>query len=558
MKFDKENLKQIVKGIQWSSGIAAAVIGVLLIATLIQTQIHDPVNNQTLSSLMQRIEREPSNQNLKDEIRALDLLSRKAYFTSVEQLRTGSILFFAALAVFLIMWRIHAALSPVKVTIADKKVSWWQSQTRSAKTVAFTGAFFVSAVVLSNVLLKYVFTSSDSFNWIAKSDDRSETQWANFRGPGGIGISSSNTVPINFNVETMEGVRWKTKVPLEGFNSPVIYDGRIFLTGGTKDERQVFCFDVNDGKLLWTYNVKVTGSDKRPLPKVDRETGFAAPTAASDGKRVYAIFATGELVSLTVRGKHVWSRLVDIPDNHYGHSSSLIESNGLLFVQLDEYDKGKLLAVNSRTGKTVWEAERTILSWGSPIIVNTGIRSELILVDNEAVTSYDPATGKKLWSKDCLYGEVGPSAAFTSGKLFVANEYASATGIDLLNLDSDGIPSVMWDWRGALPNTASPVSIDTLLFLATASGTLTCIDNRSGTTLWEHEFDRGFYSSPIIAAGHVFLIDRNGVMHIFKASDEYSHVASHNFGEPIVTTPAILDGYMIVRGEEFLYRIDGI
>ncbi|MCL2689873.1 MAG: PQQ-binding-like beta-propeller repeat protein, partial [Chitinispirillia bacterium] len=360
MKLDKENLKQIVKGVQWSSGIAALIIGILLMATLIQTQIHDPVNNQTLSALMQRIESEPSNQQLRDEIRTLDLLSRKAYFTSIEQLRTGSVLFFTALAIFLIMWRTHAALSPVKIIIADKKLSWRQSQTRSAKTVAFAGVFFIAAVIFSSVFLQHIFTASNTFRWTSKSNDRSAAQWANFRGPGGIGISSSETAPVNFNVETMEGVRWKTKVPLEGFNSPVIYDGRIFLTGATKDARQVFCFDVNDGKLLWTYDVKVKGSENRPLPKVDRETGFAAPTVAADGKRVYAIFATGELVSLTVKGKHVWSRLLDIPDNHYGHSSSLIESNGLLFVQLDEYDKGKLLALNSRTGKTVWEAPRTI------------------------------------------------------------------------------------------------------------------------------------------------------------------------------------------------------
>ena len=558
MKFDKEKLNQVVRGVQWSSSITILIIGVLLIATLIQTKIHDPVNNETLSGLIQRIEKESSDQQLKDEIRTLDLLSRKAYFTSVNQLKTGSVLFFAALAVFLIMWRIRAALSPVKVTIDNKKGSWWQSQTRSAKAVAFTAAFFAAAVILSGTLLKHVFTSPDSSKLAVNSDDEPAAQWANFRGPGGIGLSSSNTVPVNFNVESMEGIRWKTKVPIEGNSSPVIYDNRIFLTGGTKEARQVFCFDVSSGKLLWSYNVNVAGSENRPLPKVDKETGFAAPTAACDGKRVYAIFATGELVCLTVKGKHIWSRYLGAPDNHYGHSSSLIANNGLLFVQLDEYDKGKLLAINGKTGKTVWEAPRTVLSWGSPILVNTGIRSELILVDNEAVTSYDPSTGKKLWSKECLYGEVGPSAAFTSGKVFTANEYASATGIDLINLDSNGIPTTLWEWRGSLPSAASPVAADTLLFLAATGGTLTCLDNRNGTVLWEHEFDNGFYSSPLIAAGYVFLTDRKGVMYIFAASGEYSHAAPREFGEPVVTTPAILDGYMIVRGEEFLYRIDGI
>ncbi|MDR0306029.1 MAG: PQQ-like beta-propeller repeat protein [Chitinispirillales bacterium] len=557
MKYDKKTVGQIVKGVQWSSGIAIMVIGVLLAATLIQIKIHDPVNNQSLSNLMQRLERDPSNQNLKEDIRALDLLARKAYFTSAHQLRTGSAILLAALAIFLIMWKINAAIFSTQAAPPVKKLSWWQLQTRSAKTVAFAGGFFVTAAIFSSVLLKYTFTSSNSPGQAADYVDESLSQWANFRGPQGIGIASGDA-PVDFDAASMEGIRWKVKVPLEGNSSPVVYDDRIFLTGGTKDARQVFCFDVSNGKLLWSYNVKVGGSEDQPLPKVDRETGFAAPTVACDGKRVYAIFATGELVSLTVKGKHVWSRFLGAPDNHYGHSSSLIAGGGLLFVQLDEYDKGKLLAINGKTGKTVWEVPRTILSWGSPILVNTGSRRELILVDNETVTSYDPVSGKLLWSKDCLYGEVGPSAAFSSGKVFVANEYAAAAGIDLVNLGDDGLPPVLWEWRGALPSTASPVSIDTLLFLATAGGTLTCIDNRTGTTLWEHEFDQGFYSSPVVAAGHVFLTDRNGVMHIFTVSDEqYSHVASREFGEPIVTTPAILDGYMVVRGEKFLYRVDG-
>jgi outer membrane protein assembly factor BamB len=158
-----------------------------------------------------------------------------------------------------------------------------------------------------------------------------------------------------------------------------------------------------------------------------------------------------------------------------------------------------------------------------------------------------------------MHGEVGPSPAFASGLVSVANEYAVVASIDVANPGEDGVPPMLWRRRGDLPNTASPLSIDSLLFLATATGTVTCHDNRDGTILWTQEFDRGFYSSPIAAGNKVFLFDRNGVMHVFEVSaEEFKPVAMSAIGEPVTTTPAVLNGYIIIRGDRYLYRIDEI
>jgi len=556
MKIDKKTIVQIIKGLQWSSGIAALIVGILLAATLVQMHIHDPLISSDFSNFTQLIDRNPSDQNLKDEIRALDMLARKAYFTSLYQMKAGAIILLIAAGLFLILWNIRTTLFPAPPAPPGEKVSWWKEQTQSAKTVAFASAAIVIIVTLFGINHKYQLTST----LLAKRDSIVDSEhfsqwWMNFRGPDGIGIANFDNAPIKFDGESMAGIRWKTETPLEGFSSPVVYDNKVFLTGGSKDIRQVYCFDVNDGKLLWKQDVKITN---QPAPKVDNETGYAAPSVTIDGKNVYAIFATGELATFTLNGKPVWSRFLGIPDNHYGHSSSLLTQNGLLFVQLDEYDVGKLLALDTKNGKTVWEVQRTILSWASPILINTGKRRELILVDNEYATSYDPATGNVLWSEDCLYGEVGPSAAFANGMVFTANEYAVAAGIDVVNTDDEGKAVKRWQWRGDLPNTASPVAIDSLLFLATATGIVTCINTNDGKTLWVHMFDKGFYSSPIISGRNVFLFDRNGVMHVFAAAAEFELIASSAIGEPVTTTPAILDGYMLIRGDKYLYRIDGI
>jgi outer membrane protein assembly factor BamB len=557
MRINRGIIVQAIKGLQWSSGIAALVIGILLAATLVQMRIHDPIISGDLSAFAQLIDRNPSDQNLRDEVRALDMLARKAYFTSLYQMKAGAVILLIASAIFLIMWNIQVTFFPAPPLPPGEKTPWWRRQTQSAKTVAIVSGAIVAIVTLSGINHKYQLTST----LLARRDSIADSEkfsqwWMNFRGPNGTGIAHFANAPTKFDGETMAGIRWKVETPLEGFSSPVVYDNRVFVTGGSKDIRQVYCFDVNDGKLLWKRDVKITN---QPAPKVDKETGYAAPSIACDGRNVYAIFATGELAAFTLKGKPVWSRFLGIPDNHYGHSSSLITSNGLLFVQFDEYDTGKLLAIDTRNGKTVWEVQRTILSWASPILINTGVRRELILVDNEYVTSYDPATGRLLWSEDCLYGEVGPSAAFANGMVFTANEYAVAAGIDVVNTDDEGRAVKRWQWRGDLPNTASPVAIDSLLFLATATGIVTCINTNSGQTLWTQMFDRGFYSSPIISGGNVFLFDRNGVMHVFAVSPtEFKPVASSPIGEPVTTTPAILDGYIIIRGDKFLYRIDGI
>ncbi|MCL2220013.1 MAG: PQQ-binding-like beta-propeller repeat protein [Chitinispirillia bacterium] len=555
MQNDKEIIVQIMKGLQWTSGTAAVVIGILLAATLVQMHIHAPVTDSDYSAFTQLIDRNPSDQNLREEVRALDMLARRAYFTSLYQIRFGTIIFFIAAAIFLIMWNIRITLFPAPPAPPGEKVSCWKRQTQSAKTVALTSAAIVAAAALFGINHKYQLTSTFTAKRGAIVDsDKFSQWWMNFRGPGGTGIAVYANAPVRFDGETMAGIKWKTETPLEGFSSPVVYNNKVFLTGGSKDIRQVYCFDVNDGALLWARDVKISN---QPAPKVDKETGYAAPTAACDGKNVYAIFATGELAAFTLAGKQVWARFLGIPDNHYGHSSSLITANGLLYVQLDEYDNGKLLALDTKTGKTVWEATRTVLSWASPILINTGVRRELILVDNEYASSYDPASGKMLWNKDCLYGEVGPSAAFANGMVFTANEYASATGIDVVNTDEEGKPAVRWSWRGDLPNTASPAAIDSLLFLATATGIVSCINTNSGETLWTHIFDRGFYSSPIISGGSVLLFDRNGLMHAFAAAAEFELITSSAIGEPVMTTPAVLDGYLIVRGNKYLYRIDG-
>jgi outer membrane protein assembly factor BamB len=550
----------MLRGFFRASGAFSAVMAILLCATFVQTRLHDPVNSPSLALLIERAQQNPSDLAIKEEIRALDLLARKAYFTSQWQLKMGALLLLIGIAVTLLCRKGIDALSPVVPRPPAKRTgTGWNEPELSRKALIVTGSLFALVALGGTFMLRQEWSSAVRPVKIASAAASSEMEknWPGFRGWEGIGHAYYTAVPTSWDGTTGAGIRWKAVIPRPGNSSPVVWEDRIFLTGADKDVREVFCFNSNSGSLMWRYLVLVKPEKPQPGMKIDRETGYAAPTPACDGKRVFAIFPTGELVCLNLKGRKVWERHLGTPDNHYGHASSPITRDGLLFVQLDQYDNGRLLALSGATGKTVWEVKRPRLSWSSPICVNTGDRVELVCADNLDVVSYDPATGAVLWRHDCLYGEVGPSPAYAAGKVYAANEYAVAACIrvnDPLEGDSSRI---LWKWNENLPNTASPVATGSFLFLATSDGMVSCVDADSGKTLWKKEFETGFYASPVIAGDRVFLMDRKGKMHIFAASGIFTSVNEPALGEASVATPALLDGTIIIRGDKNLFCIGG-
>ena len=191
------------------------------------------------------------------------------------------------------------------------------------------------------------------------SDEQVGESWPRFRGPGGLGISAYANVPDAWDAKSGKGIVWKTPVPLPGNNSPVVWGNRVFLSGADQQRREVYCFDADSGKLLWQQEVPGTPQSTARPPKVNEDTGYAAPTTATDGRRVFAIFANGDVAAFDFAGKLVWAKSLGLPENNYGHASSLAMYENLLLVQFDQgttrTPKSKLLALDSATGKTVWE-----------------------------------------------------------------------------------------------------------------------------------------------------------------------------------------------------------
>ena len=380
--------------------------------------------------------------------------------------------------------------------------------------------------------------------------------WTSFRGPVASGHAAPANPPLNWSAKEGKNILWKTKVPKPGMSSPVIWGNRLFLTGADESSRQIYCFETDTGELLWQHDADGIPSSPHEdrLPDVMEFAGLAAPTATTNGRYVAAIFATGDLLCVNMEGKRIWAKNLGIPDNDYGHASSLISHENLLFVQYDQKDNSKLLAFDLQSGNPAWQVKRGVISWSSPILIDNNGRMELILTNGKAVDSYDPKTGKLLWHVECLSGEVVPSAAYADGVVYVANEYASASAIDVGNRGSG--PKILWQWDEALPDAASPLVNGDFLILPTGFGVVSCLDVKTGKVLWEQEFDDGFYSSPILVNDRVYIIDLKGRMQIFKINDEFELLGASAIAEDAYATPAFVGDRIYIRGLTHLFCIE--
>ncbi len=611
----QSNLKKVSLNTAIISSIFAVVISILLLLNYMQLAKNDPTESATLTALTERLADDPNNEELKEEIRAFDLMARKAFFTAKWQVKTAGWLLLVCGVVLVVSLRYYFSVTSKIEKPQASPVSEQTSRIATSKWILWGGgillllafiASFLSVDQLENYNIEIVadnigeepievidLTGSetayeetpaekipesvdDKSNALSASEKESTeskvqtpegektvqqniqypsieeiNQQANsFRGSLGHGVFKAENVPVAWDVVSGENIKWKVVVPVKGFSSPVIWNNKLFVTGANPNERWVYCYDKNSGKLLWQHQADNIPGSPATAPKTTEDTGLAAPSVVTDGNVVVAIFGTGDIISLSMDGKRLWAKNLGVPDNHYGHSSSLVAWKEKVFVQYDTNKGGRMLALHIQTGEILWDVKRTNhISWASPILAQIDGKMQIITSSEPLVAGHDTETGKELWKVDCMMGEVGPSPGFGNGLVFAANEYATLAAIN----PEKG--EIVWEDNYYLPEVASPVAADGLLFIATTYGVLACYDAHSGNMYWEVDYGEGFYSSPVVADGKLFAIDMNGVVHIIKIDRELQKIADIPMGEKVMTTPAFTNGNIFVRGNKNLYCI---
>jgi outer membrane protein assembly factor BamB len=380
--------------------------------------------------------------------------------------------------------------------------------------------------------------------------------WPLYRGPDGIGI-----ITANLTITEKLSVKWKSPVSMPGQSSPVVWGKNIFVTAATTKKRVVYCYNMDDGKLKWTADIK-TKAGKNDLAVSDY-TGYAAPTPATDGTRVYAIFANGDLAAVDLTGKVTWAKNLGEPESQYGYASSLTYYRGRIIVQYDmagdEDVKSAVYAFDAVTGKELWaDTGRPVgNSWTSPAICKLNGVDTLITIGKPYIIAYDPTTGKERWKIKCTSGDMASSPAIANDMLFAVVPYNALLAIKTAGKGELPESAISWQGTDGLPDITSPLAVNNKVLLVTTNGTLTCYNAKDGTKLWEHELNNDCYASPVACGDKVIQLDDKGTLHIFTIGDKIPTITTFNVDdEGFHATPAFIGSNIILRSKDNLYCLE--
>lgn len=561
MKFNPDdNDIRLLKVISNIAGVFTMLVALTMIFSLVQLKTINPLDSPALATVKEQFDRDQANNIKAEQVRAMDLMARKAYFATRAQVETGSYLLLAGALVFIICQRLIAGSEKISPSFPAELPDKAVIQQKSRTWLIVAGGLITTAALVSSLALRQGLpdisgrgkqSGSAVAGGKASKSEPDKTNWPLFRGTDSNGHAGGSGYPEEWNGENGTNIVWKTAVPKQGQSSPVVWGDRVFITGAEGSVCEVYCYDKNSGALLWTGSASDIEGAPAEQPETDHDVGLAASTAAVNEKVVCAVFANGNLVCFDHSGTLKWAKNLGVPANAYGYSSSLLLYGDLLLVQFDSDAKVSLIGMEAETGSQKWETlRRGKPVWSSPVIGYFGGRAQVIINGNPEVTSFDAVSGEELWTIEALTGDVAPSLAINSSMVYAVTDYARLAAIK-----AGTGASIVWQDNYFTPDVSSPVATDELLFVATGNGDVACYNSEKGDTLWTHYFQDQFYASPIIADDKVYLLNRSGVMQIIKAGPKLEKISEAPLGENADCTPAFSDKKIFIRGKSNLYCI---
>jgi outer membrane protein assembly factor BamB len=426
-----------------------------------------------------------------------------------------------------------------------------------------------------------------------------QPNWPGFRGTMSRGIANGQSLPTTWDGASSKNIAWKVPIPGIGTSSPIVWGDRIFVTtaiqaedmGGFKvgaygdvDSVDVegecqfvlYCLDLADGHIVWQQEAK------RGVPKVKRhaKSSHANPTPVTDGKHVIASFGGEGIFCYTMDGTLVWERQLGLLDSgwfydrtyQWGFASSPCLFEDLVILQCDHQDGSFITALNVNTGEEVWRTEREeIPTWSSPVAWTTPDGEPTVFVaGTKCSAAYNARTGAMLWELGGFSEIVVPTPQVTPDLVVLASGYAPTQPMVALKHGTYGeleLPEdnqaelpFLWGVRRGGPYLPTPLIRGNKLYVLGNSGVLNCHDLGTGDRLFRKRMDNpaadAFSASPVAGDHHLYLTSEIGITFVVDFNSEGTIVAENALGESVLSTPAIVGGKILIRGETNIYAIE--
>lgn len=396
--------------------------------------------------------------------------------------------------------------------------------------------------------------------------------WPQFRGPNASGVASEATLlPDELSLE--EHLAWKVAVG-KGHSSPVIYDGRIYLTAMEEEKLLTLALDAESGERLW--------QAAAPYDKLESIHGigsYATPSVATDGEVVVSFFGSSGLQAYDTAGRVLWRVPMGPFDNSFGAAASpIIAGERIILVQ--DSDTGSFLAAfDKASGRELWRTSRSDFrrNYCTPVVWSVDGQTQIVVAGTAHVVAYDVATGEQIWTvrgssrvisstpvvaeDGNLYvantggGTAPPQPAFAA---LIADNDANANGM----LESGELPGSLIkgffgqfdrDKNGSLDETEYE-SIRQVLLFAEPVAMKIRPGGRGDITdthvAWTYRRSLPRNSSPVVYDGHLFMVKDGGVMTSLNAdTGELVKQGRLRGTGKFFSSPIVGDGKIFVASE---------
>jgi outer membrane protein assembly factor BamB len=468
--------------------------------------------------------------------------------------------------------------APVQQRFQDKLLNCWLALKRSAlngESTARTRTFRSRLKTYGAAALLISFLSSPVL----------ADNWPAWRGAGGSGICRETNFPLRWS--TTENVRWRVALPDRGNSTPIVWKQRIFITQTIENRRTVMCLNRRTGELLWQVGPTWTGTEQAPP-----DNPSCTPSPVTDGRRVIAWFGSAGVYCYNLRGRELWHRDLGLQSHMWGYAATPVLDANLCFVNFGPGERSFLIALDKRTGKTVWQynvlrygpemkwsdlggkdrpgeptVSETAGSWATPLIVPAGRQNELVVPFARRLMSFEPRTGATLWTCD------GPNIGVYSSPFFgdgVVALNASGTTNTLLALRPGGRGDVtethrLWIQRPGNNKTCLGAGVihNGHIYQVNMMGFAECRELQTGRTVWEERLTgtgarNASWSAPVLTGDRLYLPNKNADVFVLRATPTFKCLATNSIGgEPMNASLAVSEGEIFVRTDKHLWCIGG-
>ena len=409
--------------------------------------------------------------------------------------------------------------------------------------------------------------------------------WPQFRGPRGDGHASATGLPLTWS-ET-NNLRWKTAIHGKAWSSPVIWENQIWVTTAPEEGTELFavCLDRDSGRIV--HDLKLFSVANPQF--CHKFNSYASPTPVIEESRVYVTFGSPGTACLDARtGKVLWERR-DLECNHYrAAGSSPILHGNLLIMQFDGSDHQYIVALDKKTGKTVWRTNRSVdfkdlaadgkpqaegdfrKAFATPHVADIEGTPTLISIGAKAAYAYEPASGKEIWRIEersnhsastrpvVGNGLVFLPTGFSSGQLLAVKPGKKGEVLDAnVEANSPGQQlQVVWKAKRNVPKKPSVILKDGLLFMVDDGGIASCVEAKTGAEVWRERIGGNFSASPILAENRIYFCNEEGKTTIVRADRKFERLSENTLPDGFMASPAALGKALYLRTRTHLYRIE--